>query len=120
MMDDRELLELAAKACGYHYEWLNHTNKPATLRVAFYPSSGVFDCMDWNPIKDDSQALRLAVKLGLILETGLNSGKSSSAADVSCDHHAYIHDHGGEPVFGIRLAIVRAAAMIGESMEKSQ
>lgn len=51
-MTDRELLELAAKAAGHNY---------------YMDSFGVhqIDSGRWNPLYDDGDALRLAVKLGV-------------------------------------------------------
>lgn len=51
MTTDRELLELAAKAAGYEYA------KHGGYIVVFgIPGN-------WNPLSDDGDALRLAVKL---------------------------------------------------------
>jgi hypothetical protein len=55
-MKDRELLELAAKACG----WVGVPDKWRNIC-----SSG--RNTEWNPLTDDGDALRLAVKLGLAL-----------------------------------------------------
>ena len=55
-MIDRELLELAAKAAclsGYIYEWVNG---PEFIIPGEEP-------IRWNPLTDDGDALRLAVKL---------------------------------------------------------
>jgi hypothetical protein len=93
-MTDRELLELAAKAAGIEVDcWLDEDPRALT-------SVGL-----WNPLTDDADALRLAVKQGLIVECG----------------RAWISRHG--PMFGkdvlpdpyaaTRRAIVRAAAAIG-------
>lgn len=55
-MTDRELLELAAKAAGAEFDeklnvyWLEHPD------LVSY---------EWNPLTDDGDALRLAVKLQL-------------------------------------------------------
>lgn len=52
--DDRELLRLAAIACGeLHGEWVGND--------AYF--DGVLS--RWSPLTDDGDALRLAVKLGL-------------------------------------------------------
>ena len=52
-MNDRELLELAAKAAGIEVEWSDITG-------CFWS-----DGDSWVPLTDDGDALRLAVKLGL-------------------------------------------------------
>ena len=61
-MTDRELLELAAKAIG--------------MDIEFFGDENGFDCVTdeqeyWNPLTDDGDALRLAVKLGLFGDTGM-------------------------------------------------
>ena len=52
---DRELLELAAKAAGY---WSNKFNCPDNV-----PFGG-----RWDPLTNDGDALRLAVKLRLLVD----------------------------------------------------
>ena len=112
-MNDRELLEHAAKACGQSYlEWvpecypgregLLHGNQNGRLYV-------------WNPLLDDGEALRLRAKLHLtIMDNGKRIG-------VACCHHIrigieeFIVD---DPCATTRRAIVRAAAEIGKSMPK--
>jgi hypothetical protein len=53
-MEDRELLELAAKACGFKIEGYALTGH------AFIGSLKL-----WNPITDDGDAFRLAFFLGI-------------------------------------------------------
>jgi hypothetical protein len=50
-MTDREILELASKACGL---------EEAKMRIEFN---------QWNPLTDDGDALRLAVQLRMVLDT---------------------------------------------------
>jgi hypothetical protein len=82
--------------------------KAAGLRVichASYPQGGVYvDDMedDWNPITDDGDALRLAVKLDLF-----------DAATLTYEPE----EHRAAPYAATRLAIVRAAAEIGKEMK---
>jgi len=54
-MTDRELLEAAAKAAGIFLQW----SRDGMCR----PLNGLDE--DWNPLTDDGDALRLAVKLGI-------------------------------------------------------
>ena len=95
MKTDRELLELAAKAAGLDYEWKQEGY--------FYGETGVVPqewrrC--WNPLANDGDALRLAVKLGLF---GVQSYNGDDYAKANkC------------PYAATRRAIVRAAAAIGE------
>lgn len=95
MKTDRELLELAAKAIGltlqYNYLGGRDANQP------------------WDPLTDDGDALRLAVKLGQRIETPKYKGFGSS-----CGNQTVFQD--GCPYAQTRRAIVRAAAAIGEAM----
>ena len=59
-MDDRELLELAAKAAGFGIE-----NFLGGREIVRRDPDG--QPVYWNPLKDDGDALRLAVKLRLNL-----------------------------------------------------
>ena len=95
-MTDRELLELAAKAAGNGF-------------VIGY----------WNPLTDDGDALRLAVKLGLDLELhGCNSTHPYAVA-FDCNRNIAEEEQpdNGDPYAATRRAIVRAAAEIGRCME---
>jgi hypothetical protein len=108
-MTDRELLELAAKAAG---------NPSGTSRAG----GGLLMANDlyWNPLTDDGDALRLAVKLGLdvCIDTPIERephthvigfvGNSADTVDVIEAH--------GDPYAATRRAIVRAAAEIGKGM----
>jgi hypothetical protein len=104
-MTDRELLELAAKAaelpeCG----WMG----PAFM----YVKDNTFT--DWNPLTDDGDALRLAVKLGISLDRASNrcwAWVSGWAFNGVCEEF-YCTD----PYAATRRAIVRAAAEIGKAM----
>ena len=103
-MSDRELLELAAKAAGLNYDH--------RYGIVF----GEDDCGNatedgWNPLLDDGDALRLAVKLGLCVKVDNRSG------------HSWVkkieggQPHGSDPYAATRRAITRAAAEIGRQME---
>jgi len=107
-MDDRELLEMAAKAAGYVVRWYDDT-------LAYGPTFGIevepgnpcgFD--PWNPLTDDGDALRLAVKLKLIVEVG--------SCWLSKYGPVFGEDVLPDPLSATRRAIVRAAAAIGRSM----
>jgi len=114
-MSDRELLELAAKAAGYVY-LTGPTGVPTG--EAYIPSDGN---IPWNPLTDDGDALRLAVKLGLGLIYSENEqlsnvfkcGRHDSVIDL-CEHFS---DHCNDPYAATRRAIVRAAAEIGKEIK---
>jgi len=87
-MDDRELLERAAKAAGL---WDARNN-----------------CMDipWNPLADDGEAMRLAVKLRLDIEW-------TDEDTVFCNGvHQLTEWHNGDANAATRRAVVRAAASL--------
>jgi transcriptional regulator GlxA family with amidase domain len=99
-MTDRELLELAAKAAGLVWDedlevWLNA------------------ESYQWNPLTDDGDALRLAVKLQLTIDLFLGQIKKDNV--IIC----YIHGigHPQPSLEDTRRAIVRAAAEIGKQKE---
>lgn len=102
MNDGRELLELAAKAAGIYWD--------RNLEV-WYSNDHVRS--DWNPLTDDSDALRLAVKLGLqVITAGRRIAQAieyESGAYGECEKDA-------DPYAATRRAIVRAAAEIGRNM----
>lgn len=97
-MTDRELLEMAAKAAGVVH--------PEVL--AKHLSSG------WNPLTDDGDALRLAVKLRMRLTID-NYGASARMGDNDRWWGCEAHLHGGVES-ATRRAIVRAAAALGEKL----
>ena len=104
-MTDKELLELAAKAAGFSspYEAMQSIGKPVSLYS------------EWNPLNDDGDALRLAVKLKLQLQIiGLYDDEVGCYDLGEIEH---FEKHGDDPYAATRRAIVRAAAEIGKAME---
>jgi len=107
-MSDKELLELAAKAAGIKIsQWSN------AQAGGFLPGGrGDF----WNPLTDDGDALRLAVKLGMMLDDvtkGYMSGHIVAVSDGGTCYEPREPDH----YAATRRAIVRAAAEIGKDMK---
>lgn len=111
-MTDRELLELAAKAAGLEFD---PTYKNAHgLKVVRDGAVCQSDQILWNPIIDDNDALRLAVRLGIApIQDKNNKVCAAYWTDVHCCHSAYKDD----PYAATRRAIVRAAAEIGKGLE---
>lgn len=111
MKTDRELLELAAKAAGFdeYTEWddlIEDYDSPHLGFPALHKGEPFGQCETWNPLIDDGDALRLAVKLNMLCDFG-SHGVLVEAKD------------GPGPCTEIgdyRRAIVRAAAAIGEDM----
>ena len=115
-MTDRELLEAAAKAAGIDAEW--HIDVDADfdakylgmfLKGARSPDNNKY----WNPLTDDGDALRLAVKADMdVVQMG-----DATRADYMIGIGFCTVDvpHGDDPYAATRRAIVRAAAEIGRS-----
>ena len=103
-MTDRELLEMAAKAAGIAVRW--NENPPSTVQIDDFGDAGW-----WNPLTDDGDALRLAVKLRLEFEwwkTGISANHASTPI-MPIEHV------GDDAYAATRRAIVRAAAEIGKA-----
>lgn len=104
-MDDRTMLELAAKAAGINARWFPE----------YAPSLRVFGGDLWNPLTDDGDALRLAVKLFMAL-TFCADGKMH-AEGLDCEYACEsMPDHN----LAARRAITRAAAEIQLSKESGK
>lgn len=107
-MTDRELLERAAKAAGIHGAWWDFPGmdiRHGYSGAIYNEDSGQY----WNPLADDGDALRLAIKLNIEISP--------------CpEHDSVTCEPKGDPAstitvealddFGVRRAIVRAAAGI--------
>jgi hypothetical protein len=111
-MTDRELLELAAKAIGIDgLPFLDNQYCQGALRCGYWDDLNE-SC--WNPLTDDGDAFRLAVKLNMELVVP-GSGKDVYAGRLLLDAFEPVN---GDPYAATRRAIVRAAAQIGK--EKNQ
>ena len=110
-MNDRELLELAAKAAGFEFagklipEVQGKRKGPFILKGSRWTQ--------WNPLTDDGDALRLAVSLRL---SPMMRTLGCDTTDLNGTAGAY-EKWGGDPYAATRRAIVRAAAEIGRQME---
>lgn len=100
-MTDRELLEMAAIACG---------EIPNSWRGNDAYFDGVLS--RWNPLTDDGDALRLAVELDI----SLIGDFPQSIVVVAFDARRIIEKYDGDKYAATRRAIVRAAAAIGSAM----
>jgi len=107
MNNDRELLELAAKAAGI--EWASTSEGFADGYWKF--SDGKTQSW-WNPLTDDGDALRLAVNLNLkVMCRELGAGAYSQDGKITVSEFAE------DPYAATRRAIVRAAAEIGKEQK---
>jgi len=106
-MTDKELLEYAAKAAGvYIEEW--------------YDSAGAYYVNQdgsrwWNPLTDDGDALRLAVKLCLCVDCVIGADEVTAFVADGI-FHSEIDICADDRHAATRRAIVRAAAEIGRAM----
>lgn len=105
-MTDIELLELAAKAAGFQ----NWTVRSDSLFIETGSSRGD-NGYYWNPLTDDSDAFRLAVKLGLIVDT--HGMHTRITLPFAFDYLVHESHHDADALTATRRAIVRAAAAIG-------
>lgn len=115
-MNDNDLLQYAANACGYgtlSYGVLNGC--PMLKTISGYRV--------WNPRDDSGTSLELFVKLEIQV---IPPDKCSQiAVAIYCDINGDTHQFPQQVINGnkyaaTRLAILRAAADIGKSMESKQ
>lgn len=98
-MTDRDLLELAAKAAGLS---LSDEHVWDDERAEY---------VRWNPLTDDGDAFRLAVKLRIDVRHSLDHVKAQAGRSY------WREDNGSDSFAAARIAIVRAAAKLGRTME---
>lgn len=110
-MTDKELLELAARAAGFaNFEY---ASQESGICVELGASRGAITSY-WNPLTNDGDALRLAVKLGLVLN--LSPREDCKGQTVVAFYGIEEPCWNGRNV-AARRAIVRAAAAIGAAQE---
>ena len=120
-MSDRELLELAAKAAGMDVSWDHYDPDYCAGAEGMFlngqrsPDNSKY----WNPLTNDGDALRLAVRLQF--HVGINPGNKVFCTPTYSDKPTVFEScvrHGvRDPLAATRRAIVRAAAEIGRSKE---
>lgn len=103
-MTDKKLLELAAKAASIEFGWQHIFDN--------YEGS-TSEKWDWNPLTDDGDALRLAVKLKILVDIGVDSSEATNG-DYICHGICELHRN-SDPYAATRRAVVRAAAEIGKT-----
>lgn len=111
-MTDKELLELAAKACGFVYVGPDHEDYT----------------QDWNPLINDGDAFILAVKLDMQVRFNLTPIYIEDSAYTEVFVHIWVdempvnitvkEDSNSDPFAAARKAVVRAAAEIGRNLNK--
>ena len=128
-MSNKELLEMAAKAAGIKID-KSTTNGGGAGNTGFdVMGNAVLDWHNykaWNPLTNDGDALRLAVKLEIDLSFYtereakvyaqtkhlLGYGADDSPSYQAHEYHKELYK-GSSPSAAVRLAIVKAAAAIG-------
>ena len=115
-MNDRELLELAAKACGKEIDLDRYDDEMGFIILGI--------SRWWNPLANDGDAFRLAVALDL----DLMRTERDIEAIATLAPHARVNVHGivapsaieligDDKAAATRRAITRAAAAIQEARE---
>ncbi|ENC9802820.1 hypothetical protein ABLG07_005196 [Pseudomonas aeruginosa] len=121
-MNDRTLLELAARAAGIKARWfrVNQWRQVGGYRMQTGQEDvfGTHHSKPWNPLTDDGDALRLAVQLDITIgpEHPDVVGKSLCRASWNNRNMSLGEFGDGDKPYAYRRAIVRAAAEIGKSM----
>lgn len=103
--EDRELLELAAKAAGILVDFTNDG------QIVWNVTDDQGHYSLWNPLRSDGDALRLAMSLSLSIIHSL------SGEVMVMNHDASISKQESRDIFesATRRAIVRVAAEIGKN-----
>lgn len=113
-MNDRELLEMAAKAAGIHIDKSPYNGGGIGNTGFDMAGNAVLDWHNyktWNPLTDDGDAMRLAVEIYLFDGSLFELFKQFRLEEVRKDS--------SRTDFEItRRAIVRAAAEIGKGVMK--
>ena len=109
---DRELLELAAKAVGLNIKGYRVDIDDSFTHLVI-GKKNTRERVNWNPLTDDGDALRLAVKLRLDIKGSMTTGniryvRNSPYTYAILDVDSYA---------ATRRAIVRAAAEMGKAMK---
>ena len=102
-MTDRESLELAAKAAGYDVRSDGEGGLTITVKRGL--------CRGWNPLTNDGDALRLAVKLKMQVSITNESCRAETLPALG------IRINNKDELAATRRAIVMAAANAGADMK---
>lgn len=121
-MGDRELLVMAAKAAGLLIEWHDWGDfgeHPRVIEEGAISAGSV----QWNPLHDDGDALRLAVKMRMMVD--VDEYRVQALAEIAMHEGLEpetvyfdgqsIGVNRGDVNSATRRAIVRAAAKIGKN-----
>jgi len=118
-MTDRELLERSARAVGIVGSWEKDT---AFIQDRYYfnvpyDHHNMLTGFRWNPLAESGEALRLAVRLGMVVQIDIDAGATRVLNEYFEVLLIHLHVDGGAES-ATRKAIVRAAAsMAPEGVE---
>lgn len=120
---DRELLELAAKAAGIEvYRGIRHQSEMLFRSVRSV--DGRFSGIEWNPLEDDGDALRLAVTLDIAVEPRSDRSETEACTWVSIpsglETIRRAAPHGDDAGDATRRAIVLVAADLWEQIQATR
>jgi hypothetical protein len=107
---DKILLEQAAKAAGIEVTWTPE------YRSFFLKGSRLGQRLFWNPLTDDGDALRLAVKLNLKFRYHEVLGQALVWPTVGDGFELNVEDCDSNPYTATRRAIVIVAAELGKNL----
>jgi hypothetical protein len=113
-MTDKQLLEMAAKAANIVGKYQEEYQPYGDTVIRGIHIEGPFL---WNPLEDDGDAFRLAVKLRIDILHSSHHGEPCVLA-VRLGHHDFEASQNCQvdPYAATRRAIVRAAAEIGKTL----
>ena len=119
-MDDRTMLELAAKSAGIEGVYIE---RDFGITGIVASALGASDC-PWNPLENDGDALRLVVTIGFSDEEGVSiflADKEDPTVVVRKGGKAGAMElAGSDPLAATRRAITRAAAEIQLAKESGK
>lgn len=117
-MTDREMLELAAKAAGFgdpegNFIWTeSEYPRGSKTNGALWNYMGWCDTAQlWNPLTDDGDALRLAVKLHMQVSVTTESCRAETLPCLG------VRVNDSDENLATRRAVVMAAAAVGREMK---
>jgi hypothetical protein len=121
-MNDLELLVMAAKAAGIQHVDYENVDYDGCAGLVIVGEHGQH-LHGWNPLADDGDALRLALKLSLNIEFDCYPPRSGDLHRKAFRVRAWAFcwvkeefDDENSKIISVRRCIVRAAAEIGSKM----
>lgn len=118
----RRLLDLAAKAVGYATHHRMNSDRmllsPPVVALVVHDADGRLISTCWNPAEDDGDSRRLEVALEMIVDNFTGEVRVKNGWSYgSPNFHTEDIPREDDPCAATRLAVLRAAAAIGESNE---